>query len=126
MYINSVHVMGIIRFAEKKIGEKRICQTNEKVAFLWKREREMESKRISARKYLLLLTHTRSAKNYNRLINLYKHHSASMYGVIEPNANNATFALTPNIKPNIKPACSSLLPLLVSLVARGHKAREKA
>ena len=67
-----------------------------------------------------------SAKNYNRLINLYKHHSASMYGVIEPNANNATFALMPNIKPNIKPACSSLLPLLVSLVARGHKAREKA
>jgi len=60
--------MGIIRFAEKKIGEKRICQTHEKVAFARerKREREMESKRISARKYLLLLTHTRSAKNYYR------------------------------------------------------------
>ena len=49
-----------------------------------------------------------------------------MYGVIVPSANRATFALTPNSNPNIKPACSSLLPLLVSLVARGHKALEKA
>jgi len=31
--------MGIIRFAEKKIGEKRICQTHEKVAFGREKER---------------------------------------------------------------------------------------
>jgi hypothetical protein len=130
IYIVCVRVMGIIqscgKFYAPKISEKRICQTNEKVAFGRERERERRRAKDIDPQISSTLTHTRSAKNYNRLINLYKHHSASMYGVIEPNANNATFALTPNIKPNIKPACSSLLPLLVSLVARGHKAREKA
>jgi len=51
--------MGIIqscgKFYAPKISEKRICQTNEKVAFGREREREREGeRRISTRKYLLL------------------------------------------------------------------------